>query len=306
MDSTSRCPKCRGDRRRREGQAATRYVCLPAALASSSELSARATVRAARSARLASDGHAHRRVQTGFAGDGIEQAAGESVEIRVDVGQDDRELVAAEPPGDVDRPARRADRGRDPPQRLIARDMAARVVQRLEVVEVDDDDRDVRLAADGPRELLLEPLVEGAVVQDSGQRVLVDLASQILVELGVSDSQGGLRSDRAAEVDVALRPAAGRGVVGHLDQADRAAVHDQRQLDPRAPAPLDQLLADERRDPRIGHALDAETVGRAEQDARGRIVVEQVDVAAVVLRCALLADVDRCDLEDVAAPGARW
>ena len=149
-------------------------------------------------------------------------------------------------------------------------------------------------------ELLLEPLVERAVVQDSGQRVLVDLASQILVELGVSDGQGGLRSDRAAEVDVALRPAARRGVVRHLDQADRPAVHDQRQLDPRAPAPLDQLLPDERRDPRIGHALDAETVGRAEQDARRRIVVEQVDVAAVVLRCALPADVDRCDLEDVA------
>ena len=300
MDCTFRCPKCRATRRRREGQAATRYVCLPAAFASSSELSARATVRAALSAGSRATAITDRRMQARLRADGVEQPGGQRIEIGVDVGQDHGELVAAEPPGDVDRPAGRADRAGDAPQRLVAGDVAARVVQGLEVVEVDDDDGDMARAARRPVELLLEPLVERAVVQDAGQRILVDLASEILVELGVPYGQGGLRRDRAAEVDVALGPAPRGGVVRHLDQADGAAVDDQRQLDPGSPAPLDEAREDERRDSGVGHPLDGVAVGRTQQHARRRVVVEQVDVAPVILGRPRLADVHRRHLQHVA------
>ena len=300
MDCTFRCPKCRATRRRREGQAATRYVCLPAAFASSSELSARATVRAALSAGSRATATPTDACRPVCVRDGVEQPAGQRIEIGVDVGQDHGELVAAEPPGDVDRPAGRADRTGDAPQRLVAGHVAPRVVQGLEVIEIDDDDGDVARAARRPVELLLEPLVERAVVQDAGQRILVDLASEILVELGVPDGQGGLRRDRAAEVDVALGPAPRGRVVRHLDQADGAAVDDQRQLDPGSPAPLDELLVDGGRDPRVGDPLDGVAVRLAQQHTRGRVVVEQVDVAPVILGRSRLADVDRRHLQHVA------
>ncbi len=114
-------------------------MCLPAAFASSSELSARATVRPAvapgsRATAMPTDA-----CRPAWARIAPQEAGGERVEVGLDVGQDDCELVAAEPAGDVDGAAGRADRRCDPAQRGVAGHVAARVVQRLEVVEVDDD-----------------------------------------------------------------------------------------------------------------------------------------------------------------------
>ena len=74
------------------------------------------------------------------------------------------------------------------------------------------------------------------MVQKPGQRVAVDLAAQVLVELRVSHRQRGLAGDRLEERDVAGRPARRRALIGDLDQPDRAPVDHQRHLDRRPPA----------------------------------------------------------------------
>jgi hypothetical protein len=94
-----------------------------------------------------------------------------------------RELVAAEPRGGV----RRAHRRRQPPghrrQQLVAGAVAHRVVDHLEVVQVDEEDADGALGAARVVERVRHPLGEQHPVRQAGQRVVVGLVLQLLLEL---------------------------------------------------------------------------------------------------------------------------
>ena len=77
------------------------------------------------------------------------------------------ELVAAEP----ERLAALAQPRRDEREHAVAGRMAEAVVDPLEVVDVEEAERDERVGLVGERELALQPLVEVAVVAEAGQRV---------------------------------------------------------------------------------------------------------------------------------------
>ena len=86
---------------------------------------------------------------------------------RVVLGQQKGELVAAEPEG----LAVLAQLGRELGEEPVAFGMAVEVVDALEVVDVDQAEREGRAAGLGLDELALEPVVEVPVVPEPGERV---------------------------------------------------------------------------------------------------------------------------------------
>ncbi len=94
-----------------------------------------------------------------------------SAELRLR--EDDRELVAAHPAGDVRRANDVAHALRRLGEDAVAREVADAVVDRLEVVEVEDHERQVPLVAVRARNLAREGLVEVAPVVEAGERVEV-------------------------------------------------------------------------------------------------------------------------------------
>ena len=103
----------------------------------------------------------------------------------VDVLEQDHELVAAE--------ARRGVRGADAggeargglAEQLVARGVAERVVDVLEHVEVDEEDRRLGLRARGAGEGVLEPVHEQQAVRQAGERVVERLVDRVLDRLRV-------------------------------------------------------------------------------------------------------------------------
>ena len=93
--------------------------------------------------------------------------------------QDDRELVAAEPGERVLRTQQRAQTRADLAQHLVARVVAERVVELLEAVEVDEQQREllVVLVARGHRRV--EPIHEVAAVAEPGQVVGLRLVTAL-------------------------------------------------------------------------------------------------------------------------------
>ncbi len=85
--------------------------------------------------------------------------------------QRDRELVAADAIGAVAGALGRADGLGERLQALVAGLVAAGVVDRLEVVEVDQHERERRVGAADALELAREVFVERAVVAQAGERV---------------------------------------------------------------------------------------------------------------------------------------
>ena len=87
------------------------------------------------------------------------------------VGQEQRELLAADPRDRVDAAAGRRRDFSEAPQREVAGRVAEAVVQVLEVVEVADEDRERARAAQSALCLDLHQLLEAAPVQEAGERV---------------------------------------------------------------------------------------------------------------------------------------
>src|SRR5690348_16571675 len=79
------------------------------------------------------------------------------------LGQDDRELVAAHPARDVHRPHGLAETFRDLGENAVAGQMPDAVVDRLEVVEVEEDERDAAAVPLGPEHLTAKRLMEVAL-----------------------------------------------------------------------------------------------------------------------------------------------
>ena len=95
--------------------------------------------------------------------------------IEIGVRQDDHELLAAVARDDVRRTHRMADDLRQVHERRIAGRMAVRVVQLLEIVEVEHRDAHRLAGATGAGDLALHGVVHPASIERAGQVILADL-----------------------------------------------------------------------------------------------------------------------------------
>ena len=180
------------------------------------------------------------------------------------------------------------ERRRHQRQRAIAGQMSAGVVDALEVVQIERHHAHLGAFPLRPRELLAEPVVEGAVIEQAGQRIAVGAALEILVQLRVSNRHRGLAGDRLAEGDVASRPAPRRAVVGHLDQTHRPPLEHQRKLDHGLPSPQLEHLPVVRSQVGVRQPVLAPAPAAGQQGAGGRVVGERVlDLAARPRRLAV-------------------
>ena len=105
--------------------------------------------------------------------------------------------------------------------------MAVGVVDLLELVDVEEGHRQRRLAPLGTRDLLLEAVVEVAVVVDPGEGVGVRGLLEALVHVRDVDGRRDLRADGLHEREVALPERADR-TVREDEHADRASAGDER------------------------------------------------------------------------------
>ena len=92
---------------------------------------------------------------------------------RIEARQDDDEFVAAQARDGVGFAHRRGEPLRDRLQQLVAGIVTQRVVDALEMIEIEEQARDVRAVALRLREDLLQPLVQERAVRQSGQDVVL-------------------------------------------------------------------------------------------------------------------------------------
>ena len=190
--------------------------------------------------------------------DRLEHALGDPLGgLAVGVAQHDGELVAAEAGDDVGLAHALAQRAADGADDLVAGLVAARVVDVLEAVEVEQEQRAAAAVAGGVADELGQLLVEAAAVEQVGQRVVV---GQVL-ELGLEA--------------LALRDVADdRGQHGALVGLQRADGDVDRELGAvLALAP--QLEAHAERDLRVAR-LALQHGGEAGADQRARALGEQL------------------------------
>ena len=118
----------------------------------------------------------------GFASD-VEQPLGDALRLLAGLQlEQHRELVAAHACGGVARPEAAADAARNLGEQLVAGRVSPAVVDRLEIVEVEEED--------GGRGLVIDPLHrrlhaadEERAVRKAGDRVVERLLMQLLLEL---------------------------------------------------------------------------------------------------------------------------
>jgi len=145
------------------------------------------------------------------------------------VGQQPGELLAPDAPDRVDRAGLGRDALRGVDEDAVADRMAVLVVDRLEVVEVDDDEPERPGAGGQALGLLGQPRGERAVVEQAGEAVAVGLAD----ELGLARGLGGAVVDRDEPGDVAT----GERARGHGDRRapPPSVAARERDLDRAAP-----------------------------------------------------------------------
>ncbi len=131
---------------------------------------------------------------------------------QVGLGQEGRELVAAEPPGAVARAQAAAQRRRDGRERTVARLMPVGVVDGAEVVQVHQHQGQRATASPGAGDLLIEAGMEGAVVEQPGERVGAGQHLQARV---------GRREGLVAFLDLAVE-------LARFQQGDDLAQHHHR------------------------------------------------------------------------------
>ena len=105
--------------------------------------------------------------------------------------------------------------------------MAVRVVDPLQSVDVEVRDRERRRVPLGARDLLLEAVVEVAVVVDAGEGIGVRRALQALVQLGDVDGRRDLRRHGLEQREVAL-PVHPDGGMRHDERPDSPSRREQR------------------------------------------------------------------------------
>ena len=146
------------------------------------------------------------------------------------------ELVAAEPGDDVVAADRVHEPGRDAAQQLVADRVPERVVDALEVVEVDEHHRDLALGV--ALERLAHALAEQRAVGQPGQRVVVGLVLELVLEVAqlgdglleavVLERGAGVGGQRLEQRAIGAGEAAGEPVaVREHDRADDAVLAAQ-------------------------------------------------------------------------------
>ena len=129
----------------------------------------------------------------------------------------------------------RPERLRDLLQARVARDVAVAVVERLEVVDIDEDDRDVRLRLDAARVFADDPLVERAAIGDPGQPVARDEPLQRTVHAllaRVVHAHREIKRARFEQLDVGIAVGVGNRAL-HREHADDVGPEFQRDVDRR-------------------------------------------------------------------------
>ena len=115
--------------------------------------------------------------------DAVEALGDDRDALLVDVRQEHRELVAAEARHQVCFPQPARQRPGDRLERVVARLVAVRVVDPLEVVEVDHHQARHLAVALRARDLQVQVVLEQAAVAQAGERVVVGEVAQVLLEL---------------------------------------------------------------------------------------------------------------------------
>ena len=119
-------------------------------------------------------------------------------------------------------------------QQFVAHRVTEAVVDQLEIVEVEHQERERMPVATRPRDLVAQALPEEAVVVEPGEtidgRLPFDgllLLAHLPVELRVVDGDGGLLTESDAERGLLLGEVARIHGLADLERADHLAAHDQ-------------------------------------------------------------------------------
>ena len=235
-------------------------------------------------ARPGCGGHAdaHRRRHPGDDVEGRHEGVDDPCRDLLDLGgvrgalDEDRELVAAEPRRDVVGAQGGGEASGDGDQQLVARSVPHRVVDELEVVEVDQEDpHDPAVVG---RECTLHPVAEQDPVREPGERVVVGPVGELVLELplfghvphGEHDpADGGIVPEVARDhLDVDTLPVGAQDLVAARSRSRLPGPHG-------AERPLGGVAFDDEIDGSPPHRR-----ARAEQRLRRRAGVP--DEAAVV------------------------
>ena len=162
---------------------------------------------------------------------------GEQRAVEIGERQQDGELVAAEPRDGVGLAQRRAEPRGDALQHAVAGMMSERVVDLLEAVQIEQQQRERRALAGGDARRLVEAIVQQRAVRQIGQRVVIRQVRETLLDAAALAPHAGvpqLALDRghqplqAALHDVVVRAGPHRRDGGVF--ADRAGHEDERQI----------------------------------------------------------------------------
>jgi hypothetical protein len=162
--------------------------------------------------------------------------------VAVDAGQEQRELVAADAREQLARPRVAAEPLRDRREHRVAGLVPVRVVDLLELVDVEHDERERRPLAMRPLDVLDEPLLQPAVVSEAGERVGEGELGEPHARVGVrhreADERGEARQARLfqpRERLVVVRPEHDHApdAAGDVDGCGDAQVERQARVCPR-------------------------------------------------------------------------
>ncbi len=148
-------------------------------------------------------------------------------------GDDDGELLAADPADDVRRAHRGAQVVRQARQHLVAGAVAVDVVDLLEVVDVDHHERHRLVDGRAARQLAPQPLVEVAVVVEPRERVGLGLVLELRAPVCVVERERGRIAEALRQLELLL--AEGRVLADPVDveRSLQQAARDERDDDQR-------------------------------------------------------------------------
>ena len=146
---------------------------------------------------------------------------------------DDAELVAGQAAHEVARPrgGGRHQGVRDALEGAVAGVVAGLVVDRLQLVDVAEQHGQGHVAIGGADHRALQPLLEGAPVGKTGQRVLVGEPRHAREQLGPADRHRQLTGDGLEEADVVAAEARLAGRRGRVDLSPGLALDEDRHAD---------------------------------------------------------------------------
>src|SRR5207245_10438540 len=106
-----------------------------------------------------------------------------------------------------------AQRARHALQRVVSSEMSESVVVELEAIEIEHEDPELLRIADGPLDLRLDALAEGAEVRQIGQVVGPRMGAKLVGHVIEGRAELGdltVAADRGMRVEIAVRDSIGR------------------------------------------------------------------------------------------------